>query len=206
MEPVNRSKAKREVQTRQRVWLQGVLEAQGLKPAQLAKGAGASTSTLTRFLNDEDYTGTLTAETIERIKRTYDVPGPDEAERFDPLLEARRLAPEDMPAAQRAALAALTAGRKGVEAWTIHGAALQGVGVSPGDVMLVDLVEVPRAGDIVCAEIHEQGTRRVVFRIYEKPYLVAVGFDPRSRVPIVVDDRNVIVRGVVTDRLASRRG
>jgi hypothetical protein len=49
-----------------------------LKPSQMAQGAGVSESTLTRILNNTGYTGTLTAETIERIKSTYKVPGPEE--------------------------------------------------------------------------------------------------------------------------------
>lgn len=204
MSPANRSETKQHVQARQRAWLQEVLEAQQLKPGQLAKGAGTSTSTLTRFLNDESYTGTLTAETIERIKNTYKVPGPDD-NTSGPVIEARQLEPEDVPAAQREALAALSRDRKGVEVWVVHGTALQAAGVLPGDMLLVDLNEPPRAGDIVCADIHDQGSRRTVFRLYEKPYLVAATFEAKSWMPIVVDDRNVIVRGVVTDRVAGRR-
>lgn len=73
-----RSEAKKEIQERQRAWLRELTQALNMAPSAIAAGAEVSESTLTRILNSKGYTGTLTAETIERIKSTYKVPGPEE--------------------------------------------------------------------------------------------------------------------------------
>jgi SOS-response transcriptional repressor LexA len=191
---------------RLRAWLRQNLEDQGITATKAAKSIGVATTTLTKFLNDPAYTFTPSTPVVSKLERLFGRAAPRAASSGAlPQIEAGRLALEDVPPAQRKALAALTGDRRSVEAWTVYGDALQAAGVMPGDVLLVDLDEVARAGDIVCAEIHEQGTRRTVFRLYQKPYLVPATFAAGSWMPIVVDDRNVIVRGVVTDRLAGRR-
>jgi transcriptional regulator with XRE-family HTH domain len=191
-----------------RDWLRSNLTERGITPTKAAKEIGVATSTLTKFLNDPNYSFTPSTPVIARLERFFGRAAPRTAPNRGgalPEIEATPVNPESLPAPQREALAALTAGRRGIETWSVLGNYLQGAGVQPGDMLLVDLFENPRAGDIVCAEIHEQGAKRTVFRVYEKPYLVAATFETKSWMPIVVDDRNVIVRGVVTERMAKRR-
>ncbi|OKO67547.1 hypothetical protein AC629_42660 [Bradyrhizobium sp. NAS80.1] len=190
-----------------RSWLRSNLAERGITPTKAAKEIGVATTTITKFLNDESYTFTPSTPVIAKLERFFGRPAPRSASGGVslPEIEASPLPADSMPEPMRRALTALTGARKHVEAWTMHTNALQAAGVLPGAVLLVDLDEIARAGDIVCAEINDQGTRRTVFRLYEKPYLVAATFEARSWMPIVVDDRNVIVRGVVTDRLAGRR-
>ncbi len=190
-----------------REWMRSGLLDMGITPTKAAKKIGVATTTLTKFLNDPSYTFTPKDTVIARLERLFGRPAPrSQPQGFAlPEIEATPVKPETLPAPQREALAALTAGRRGIETWSVLGNYLQAAGVQTGDVLLVDPHENPRAGDIVCAELHEQGARRTVFRVYEKPYLVAATFEAKSWMPIVVDDRNVIVRGVVTDRLARRR-
>lgn len=193
-----------------RDWISENLREHGLSSTKAAKAAGMATSTLTKFLkNDPDYTFTPTTTSVAKLERLFDRQAPRSAQgsAMLPQIEAVLVDMPSLPTSrQEAALAALAASRKGIEVWRIIGTALQAAGVLPGDTLLVDLHEQPMAGDIVCAEIHDRGSRRTVFRLFEKPYLVAASFDPTHRQPIVVDDRNVIVRGVVTERLAKRRG
>lgn len=190
-----------------RAWLRTNLGERGITATRAAKEIRVATTTLTKFLNDESYTFTPSTPVISKLERFFGRSAPRSAAGGAALpdIEASPLPQAGMSEPMQRALSALADGRKQVEAWTVHSNALQAAGVLPGDVLLVDLEEIARAGDIVCAEIHEQGARRTVFRLYEKPYLVAATFEARSWMPIVVDDRNVIVRGVVTDRLARRR-
>jgi hypothetical protein len=192
---------------RLRAWLRQSLEDQGITATKAAKSIGVATTTLTKFLNDPGYAFTPSTPVVSKLERLFGTAAPRASSSGAelPQIEAGRVSLDGVPPAQRKALTALIGDRRSVEAWTVHGDALQAAGVMPGDVLLVDLDEVARAGDIVCAEIHEQGARRTVFRLYQKPYLVPATFAPGSWMPIVVDDRNVIVRGVVTDRLAGRR-
>lgn len=189
-----------------RAWLRQNLAQSGVTPTKAAKEIGVATTTLTKFLNDPDYAFTPSTPVVSKLERFFGRAAPRSSGGvLRPMIEAMQIDPQELPAPQKAALLALAAGRKSIEAWTMSGTALQAAGVLPGDVLLVDLNEPARAGDIVCAELFESGLRRIVFRIFEKPYLVAPSLEPRSWMPLVVDDRNVIVRGVVTDRIAARR-
>jgi SOS-response transcriptional repressor LexA len=190
-----------------RDWMRAGLSEKGITPTKAAKEIGVATTTLTKFLNDASYTFTPKDIVIARLEQLFGRPAPrNQPQGFAlPEIEAVPIKSEDLPAPQREALVALTAKRRGIEAWNVMSNSLQAAGVLRGDILLVDPHEPARAGDVVCAEIHEMGTRRTVFRLYEKPYLVAASFEPRLWMPIVVDDRNVVIRGVVTDSLAGRR-
>lgn len=190
-----------------RAWVKEGIAAKGVSPTKAAKEAGISVSALTKFLNNTDYKYTLNTRNIAKLERYFGraAPRTATAAHTRPDLEALLLDQEMVSISQSLALEALIGRRLNVEKWRIEGTPLQAVGVMPGDIVLVDLDEPPLAGDIVCAEIHERGNVRTVFRLYQKPYLVPATFDAAIQMPIVVDDRNVIVRGVVTDRIAKRR-
>lgn len=61
-------------QKRVRKWLNGVLTVTGLTPSELARNAGMSTTTLTRFLNSDDHQFTLSGKTITKIADATGIP------------------------------------------------------------------------------------------------------------------------------------
>ena len=103
----------------------------------------------------------------------------------------------------RAILSLVIGGRKAAVPWLIRNTVLKFAGYLPGDIAIVDLGETARESSIVCAQVYqwEQGRARTVFRIYEPPSLVAATDAPQARRPLVVDNNQVIIKGVVTDTL-----
>jgi hypothetical protein len=207
-QPVNRTTAKKGVQARQRAWLLEVLEKVQLKPSQMASSAGVSDTTITRILNNEEYTGTLAQETIERIKSTFKVPGPEEyasgrsaliglseASRFEASKEARDLA---------AIVSAIVRGRPDVQPWRLKTMALEGVGYLPGDIVFVETLigdDLPKAQDAVCAQVvdYQHGSAQTVWRVYDAPFLVGAGHDRTAYKPLLVDGERVKIFGVIRE-------
>jgi hypothetical protein len=207
-QPSKRS-TKRDVQARQKTWLIEVLEKTQLKPSQLAVGAGVSSSTLTRILNSDEYSGTLAPETIARIKDTYKVPGPEEytsGGRFSliGLSEAARLDPRREKNDLAAVIGAILRGRSDYEAWRLKSMALEGVGYLPGDILFVRSLkpgENPRPQDAVCAQIvdYQHGAAETVWRVYDPPFLVGASNDRTAYKPVLVDGDRVKIAGVVEE-------
>lgn len=207
--PVNRTQAKREVQARQRAWLREVLATHRLKPTQLAAGANTSTSTLTRFLNDDSYTGTLAPETIERIKDTYKVPGPEEfaSGRRSPLIglsEAARFEPRRENRDLGGVVEAILRGRPNVDAWRLKTMALENAGYLPGDIVFVEALadnQHARPQDAVCAQVvdYQHGAAETVWRVYDPPFLVGAAMDRTAYKPLLVDGDRVKIAGVIRE-------
>jgi hypothetical protein len=205
--PVTRTTTKRDVQMRQKAWLREVLTKTRLLPSQLAIGAGVSSSTLTRLLNRDDYSGTLTPETIERIKDTYKVPGPEEfssGARSIGLSEAARFDPSRERGDLALIVAAILRGRKGFEVWRLKTMALEGVGYLPGDVLFVrhlDVGDHARPQDAVCAKVIDfaHGSEETVWRVYDPPFLVGASNDRTAYKPVLVDGDRVRIYGVVEE-------
>jgi hypothetical protein len=197
------------VQVRQRAWLREVLDSQGLKPAQLAAGAKTSTSTLTRFLNDPTYTGTLSSETVERIKSTFKVPGPDEyANRRRSTLiglsEAVRFDPKKEDGGLASIVKAIIGGRIDVDAWRLKTMSLEGVGYLPGDIVFVQALpdgQMPKPQDVVCAQVidYTHGAAETVWRVFDPPFLVGAAHDRTAYKPLLVDGERVKVFGIVLE-------
>lgn len=200
---------KAEVQARQKSWLSEVLQRTKLKPSQLAVGAGVSSSTLTRLLNSDEYSGTLAPETIERIKDTYRVPGPEELAGGGKsvligLSEAARFDLKREPAKISTIIAAIMHSRENVEAWRLKTMALESVGYLPGDILFVRILghgETPRPQDAVCAKItdHQHGSEETVWRIFDPPFLVGAANDRTAYKPVLVDGERVRIFGVVEE-------
>lgn len=200
---VNRSDTKKEIQAQQRAWLGEVLEATGLKPSVLAKKANVSDTTLSRLLNNADYTGTLNPETVQRIKATYNVPGPEEfsggrkaviglseAARFDEQREKNDIS---------RIVEAIVKGRSTVEPWRLKTLALESVGYLPGDILFVDRSAVPKPQDVVCAQVmdYQHGGAQTIWRVYDPPFLVGAAADRTAYKPMLVDNSRVTIAGVV---------
>lgn len=209
---VGNSDVKAEIRTQQRAWLRRVLAKTGKSASELAVNAGMADVTLTRFLNREDYEGTLSALNIEKIKRYSECPGPNdpwpedrpagfaEASRFD----YRAALPKR--AAFSAMISAALEGRPNAAPWLVETDALESLHYRRGDVLITDASATPMAGDLVVAQSLNARTGQVetVFRILEPPYLIGVGNDPTTRKPLLIDNTSVIVMGTVTEALRSR--
>jgi hypothetical protein len=208
VKPVNRTETKKNIQERQRNWLLEVLDKVKLKPSQLATSAGVSDTTITRLLNNKNYAGTLAPETIERIKDTYRVPGPEEyansrssliglseASRFDVRRERGELG---------LIVAAILRGRPTVDAWRLKTQALESAGYLPGDIVFVEQLSADQHAkpqDAVCAQVvdYQHGAAETVWRVYDPPFLVAAANDRTAYKPLLVDGERVKMFGVIRE-------
>jgi transcriptional regulator with XRE-family HTH domain len=86
---------------------------------------------------------------------------------------------------------------KKAEIWKLTSDALAGAGYQPGDYLVVDVGVTAHARDIVLATHN----KLPLFRLMFPPYLYAVQVGRQAPAPIVVDNMQTIVRGVVTSRL-----
>lgn len=209
---VGNSDVKAEIRSTQRTWLRRVLEKTGESASELAVNSGMADVTLTRFLNREDYEGVLSPLNIEKIKRYSECPGPN-----DPWPEEKPQNPGEglefgtvagipgLPVLGAMVAAALD-GRKGASAWQLETDALESLHYRRGDILIVDGAIQPMAGDLVAAQSRNPRTGQfeVIFRVIEQPYLIGVANDPATRKPLLIDNANVIVMGVVTEGLRPR--
>lgn len=190
-----------------RAWIMDVCRRTGLKPTPLAKAAGLAPSTLLRAL-DPDNPGSLERRSIDKIVQKFGVdppamygtPAPAPARVGFGEPEMKRIG-GPMPA--DASQQSTTEGY-----WTIQTRALELAGYLPGDQVTADSSIVPRARDIVVAQIvdHQRGTAETVLRIYEPPYLLTETTDERARrKPLLVDNDTVAIWGVVTHMTRTRK-
>jgi len=91
----------------------------------------------------------------------------------------------------------LAEGRR--EIWQLSTNLIAGAGLLPGDYLIVDREQAPRARDTVLAEVG----RELVFRVYFPPYLYAIPVVNPPAAPVAVDHVRVNIRGVV---VATHRG
>ena len=101
-----------------------------------------------------------------------------------------------LPADRAKMLKAAMDGKK-AEIWKLTSDALAGAGYQPGDFLVVDIGAVASARDIVLATHN----KFPLFRLMFPPYLYSVQVGKQAPAPIVVDNMQTIVRGVVTSRL-----
>jgi hypothetical protein len=188
-----------------RDFMRKVVEVTKTPPTRIATDIGVAPSTLTRLLNEPDNgKATLRATTIAKLESysglTMDRPEGMMTTAVPASLreDAIPFEPHDGDPAVTAAIKAIIAPQKSISAWTIRSRALECAGFLPGDIVLVDLATMPRAGEPACAQVFRRGDRaEIVMRILEPPYLVAATFDPSLRKPLLVDDDRVIVKGLI---------
>jgi transcriptional regulator with XRE-family HTH domain len=208
---ISRSAAKQQLQERQRGWLRQVMAATGLKPTQIAREAGVSDTTLSRLLNNPDYTGTLSEVTIERIKTAYRVPGPGEAPiKGGPALiisEAERVDVLALEKNAAQAVNALAQEHKDAEIWRLHTSSLENAGYLPGDLVVLDPLIAPHSHDAVCVNVTEwsRGGSEMVWRIYEPPFLTSSTSRHLTSKPLLLDNDRIKVRGVIVGSIRPHR-
>ncbi|MEM7303737.1 MAG: hypothetical protein AAF468_21875 [Pseudomonadota bacterium] len=194
----------------QHEWLESLIDRLGITASELARRAKLNPSTLTRFLNSEQDEGhALSFRTMRKIESAVVLPS--ETRSTSQILNAglgeQNAIPFDMENHQDAyasAVRALIGTRNACDPWRIVNGDLEGIGLYPGDILVVDLNAQPQAGDIVCAQLYEPGSAKTVFRLYEPPYLLSQSTDPKLRRPVVVDNTNATIRGTVIARLSPR--
>ena len=189
-----------------REYVRLVVERMGKPPTRIAKDLGIAASTLTRQLNAPDgSTATLHARTLRKLQDYSGIPAvfggdPSTPPAFRGFGEdAVPFDAKGADPAVSAALKALIGGRKAADPWTIRTRALERIGFLPGDIVIVDLGRRPEAGDAVCAQVYDwrRAAAETVMRLYEPPYLVAASLDEGLRRPLVVDNEQVVIKGVV---------
>jgi hypothetical protein len=191
----------------QRAWLQELLARTREAPTALAVKAGLAPTTLTRFLNNPEHATALSARTISAVEKATGV-------RFGafpaPALREREAEPfaydhgaEPIDAMVRAAVRETN----GIDPWTLRSRALEAAGYLPGDILIVDLNGDPKTGDVVCAQIYDwaRGKAETIFRLWEPPLLVSATFEPGLRKAHIVDQQNVIIKGVVVASIRARQ-
>lgn len=184
---------KQESQDAVRQWLRHVLDAKNWTPSQLAQASGISKSTVSRALNDDTFVTTTT--TLVKISNASGIPAP----RIGASTPATGFAEEELGAADPPeGVANLGAN----EFWReVRSTGLSAIGIIPGDVVRVDMAQVPQPGDVVCAQIydHETGSARTVLRQFDPPFLQTRALDQAAhRRPVLVDGVQAKVMGVVT--------
>jgi hypothetical protein len=194
---------------KQLAWIQAILDITHWTPTKLAREAGISQSTLAKFLGDPLNAAHLSSRSVERIARVAPLapystePGtlrglaePD-AQPFEP-----RQGGDDLIAK---AVFAAKAGRNHVDPWVLRSRAVEAAGYIPGDILIVDLNAAPEDGDIVCAQIYDRaGNAETIFRVLERPFLVAATLERRHARPLLIDDDQVSIRGVVVASIRPR--
>ena len=198
-------RADRQTSRLHRDYVRLVLDRTGMKATPLAKELGIAASTLTRLLTEpDDSTVTLHARTLSKLEEYSGIPFTSGGEQSG-VGVGRGFREEAVPYDAKgadptlsAALKALISGRRAVP-WTVRTRSLEGLGVLPGDIVIVDLGARAQPGNTVCAEVHDarRGTAETVLRVYEPPFLFAASFDEALRRPLYVDDNNVTIKGVV---------
>lgn len=194
----------------QRDWLADVLEQLGITATELARRADLNPTTLTRFLNADNERGhELSRRTVRKIENAIAVASRPQRSGIVGFAEteAEQYAAEAIDDPLDNAVRAMLAGRNGRSAWRLAVDELEAIGLRRGDVVVVDQNETPAPGDIVCAQVYDRptGGARTVFRLYEPPYLVSGSMQRNARRPIVVDNANAIIMGVMIGSVSPRR-
>lgn len=193
---------------KQIAWVKAILAETGWNQSELARRAGLTHATLSKFLNDPNNSAELATATVGKLQAVSPIPhyenprgampeGFDEAE-----AEPYDAGSQDILISR--AIEALKGGSNHVQPWVLRTNALENAGYRWGDILAVDMSATPKPGDVVIAQIYDtQGGAETAFRIYHKPYLVASSNSPRHLAPTLIDQR-VDVRGVVVASLRPR--
>jgi hypothetical protein len=190
-------------------WIDWITAQTGLGDTPIAEKAGLAPNYLYRKRGKSP----LKPAMIRQIVEALNVPGPDAYQSQG----ARSLAEEAVPfKPDRNAVYTMNydtlleqalANNPNVSAWTLNSHALETEGYLPGDILITDEKVAPFVGEPVCARIMDakSGKAETVFRILERPYLVAASSDPAFRKPLLIDDDHVIVVGTVVGSFRPRR-
>lgn len=193
-----------DLRDQQLAWLDNITSSSGLTLTDIARRANLNPSTLTRFRAQNDGGHVLTSRTVQKIETATGVPAYEQRTRpnlsFFSEEEGVPFKPDDRTQDLLVeALRAIISKSNSVDLWTLKTPALAAAGYGLGDIVLVDRDATPRAGDAVCAQKydHRRGIAETIFRIYRTPYLLTALSSGQPGMPEIVDDENVVIRGVI---------
>lgn len=94
---------------------------------------------------------------------------------------------------------ALKTTEAGRDIWRVKSRSMALAGYLEGDYFIVDANLSPRSGDVVVAQAYDwqAGAATTLLRRYDPPALVSASSDPADWKTYVVDDNNVVIKGVV---------
>lgn len=188
----------------QLAWLDHISSSSGMTLTEIARVAGLTPSTLTRFKANDDLGHTLTARTVKKIEDATRVPAYES--KVIPKIQSfseDEASPYKADAqATNAIGSALNSAAKqspDIHLWTLKTNSLSGVGYSAGMTVAVDQTLAARNGDAVCAQRYDfrRGTAETIFRVYRTPYLLTAFADGEPAMPEVVDNENIVIAGVI---------
>lgn len=186
-------------------WVISILSSNNWTSHRLATKAGLSPSALTKFLNDTTGTRTLNSYSVEKLGGASGMPlhgnvrrpqqhDDHSASELEPLRDTSEFFEQS------------TVLLEGLDARILKTQALELAGYMPGDTLLIDKKVSPVIGDVVVAQVHENG--RVVgkiVRIYQISFLMSATMDPALLMPILIS-KEIVLEGVVVAMIRSRRG
>lgn len=191
-------------------WIEAVLDQTHWTATDFARRARVHPSTLSKFLNDPENFQQLGGRTVAKLSEISPIPAYEtEALANHGFGEASavqyRVDNSDEDHELKHAVASICAGRNAVHPWVMRSRALENLGYSVGDILIVDLNSQPHDGDIVCLQLFDQrGEAQTIFRVLHRPFLTAATMDHELIKPMLLDDRT-LVRGVVIAALKPRR-
>jgi transcriptional regulator with XRE-family HTH domain len=195
---------------RQLAYIDAMTVHTGKTRTEIAREAGVSPSTISKFENDVDNISQLGNLTMEKISTVTGVPFATwRADAPPQLAEAEATFLDDLPRDDylKRLITALRAGGNAIDPWVLRSRALEVIGYMPGDVLLVDLNAEAKDGDVVCAQSYDRlGRAETIFRVFQKPFLTAHSMERPGFRPLFVDDDRVQIRGVVVSMLRPRQG
>jgi lambda repressor-like predicted transcriptional regulator len=197
-----------------RQWIAGILRERGWHATDLARRAGVNQTTLTRFLNNPDHPYDLSERTRAAIARTIGlVPStPVAAQRppatgfFEP--DATEYDVSATPGSEMAQMVRdYLKSRPHLSPWVLMTGALASLGWQRGDLLMVDLNARAEDNDLVCAQIYDWPRNRAetVFRVYQTPFLMTGPENGQIQRPLMVDNQNIVIKGVVTCTIRPRQ-
>ncbi len=185
-------------------WLDHIRDSTGFDLSNIATAAGLAPSTLTRFVNHDNFGHTLTAKTVRRIESRFHMPAYETRTPPPPhaFLE-REAAPfvidqaDDNPL--MVAIARVAKASNSIDLWILKTDSLAAVGYPAGMVVAVDRDVTPQTGDAVCAQLvdYKRGSAETIFRVFRKPYLLSAFVNGEPLAPETVNDDTVKIAGVI---------
>lgn len=194
-----------DLRDQQLAWLDNITASTGLTLTDVARRSRLDPSTLTRFRSKNEGGHTLTAKTIKKIEDSTGIPAYEVRLRRPTLASFHEEEAEPYKIDDKAqdllveALRAIVSRSNSVDLWMMKSDVLSAAGYRDGDILVVDRDATPKVGDAVCAQRYDwrRGTAETIFRIYRTPYLLTAIAQGEPGIPEIVDDENIVIKGVI---------
>lgn len=190
-------------------WIKAVAAHLNLSPSRLALNSKCAASTVTRYLNDTTNTIGISQKTLDAIARysgyaVHKMPGQNgRSHSSDDAIAISEV--QGIPDWIVSAVEKAINGKNGREALVIKSWTLDLAGILPDDVIVIDQAQRPKAGDVVCAQIHDDdGSPETIIRLYDAPYIITHSAKLGAQKPLMVDEDRVTIRGVAIATMRAR--